>query len=150
MRMGERLDCYKPAASARSHLLLAAMMWTVVGMMLLFFGVRWLLAGRIPHVSLLLLAAVAAGILKGRFVLKRAGERLIERIERRGDGRCIGGFLSLQSWAFVVVMVGAGRLMRGGVLPRPAVGFVYAAVGTALLMAVRTLWCAWYRHGADA
>jgi len=144
--MSDFLNSYKPAASARWHLLLAAMMWTVVGAALLFVGVRWELAGHIPHVSLLLTLAVVIGLLKGRFVLERAAERIIERIRTRGDGRCLGGFLSLRTWGFVALMAGTGRLLRGGLLPRTIVGFVYAAVGVALLLAARRVWYAWYRH----
>jgi len=148
--MRNRLDAYKPAASAQSHLLLAAMMWTGVGAVLLFFGVRWLFDARGPYVFVLLAVAVAAGLLKARFVLEHTTRRAIERIRTRGDGRCIGGFLSLRTWAFVAVMMTAGRLLRGGLLPRPVVGFVYVAIGTALLLASRRLWCAWYGHKVDA
>ena len=35
---------HKPAAKARTHLLLAALMWTIVGAMLLTVGAHWLLA----------------------------------------------------------------------------------------------------------
>lgn len=147
--MGDWLTTYKPAASARMHLLLAAMMWTVVGAALLCFGVRWTLAGQIPYVWLFLAAAVMAGLLKSRFVLERTASRMIERIRTRGDGRCLGGFLSLRSWGFVALMIGAGCLLRTWMLPRTIVGLIYAAVGTALLLAARRLWQAWYRHNAE-
>jgi hypothetical protein len=148
--MADRLNAYKPAASARVHLLLAALMWTVVGALLLFFGVRWVLASRTAHAAWLLAAAGVAGVLKGELVLRRAARRMIERIRARGDGRCVGGFLSWRTWAFVAVMAGAGRMLRGGAVPRIIVGLIYAAVGTALLLSVRRLWHAWYVHGTGA
>jgi uncharacterized membrane protein len=148
--LGNRLEAYKPAASARTHLLLAAAMWTVVGALLLLFGVKWTLRGQIALAWLLLAVAVAAGALKARFLLRRAAGRTIERIRTRGDGRCVGGFLSIRSWAFVALMAGAGRLLRGALLPRAVVGLIYVAVGTALLLASRRLWQAWYHHGGEA
>ncbi len=144
--MRNRLEAYKPAAAARTHLLLAAAMWSVVGTLLLLFGVRWTLAGQIPLAWLLLASAVAAGLLKARFVLRRTAVRMIERIRTRGDGRCLGGFLSIRSWAFVALMAGTGRLLRGELLPRAIVGLVYVAVGSALIFASCGLWRAWYRH----
>lgn len=147
--MADRLNAYKPAASARVHLLLAALMWTVVGALLLFFGVRWVLTSQTAHAAWLLAVAAAAGVLKAELVLRRAARRTIERIRARGDGRCVGGFLSWQTWAFVGVMAAAGRLLRGGPAPRIIVGVIYAAVGTALLLSVRRLWHAWYIHGTD-
>ncbi len=148
--MRDLLDKYKPAASARRHLLLAAVMWTTVGALLLFFGVRWAPGGRMPYGWWLVAAAIAAGLVKGRFVLDRTAVRAIERIRTRGNGRCVGGFLSLRSWAFVALMAGAGRLLRGGLLPRYVVGLFYLSVGTALLLVSRRFWYAWYHRRAGA
>jgi hypothetical protein len=136
----------KPAAPARVHLLAASLMWTVVGGTLAFFGVRWALAGRMAHPWLLAVAAACVGAAKSRFVLDRAAGRVVERIRQRGDGRCLGGFLSLRSWALVILMMVCGRLMRAGLLAYPVVGFVYTAVGTALLLSARLLWRAWWSH----
>jgi hypothetical protein len=144
--MTDWLRSLKPAAPARVHLLAASLMWTVVGGGMLYFGSHWVLGGRIPYVRLLLAVAVGVGLFKSHFVLDRVARRTVERIRTRGDGRCIGGFLSWRTWAFVVLMMAAGRLMRGGLLPKPEVGLVYTAVGTALLLSARLLWLAWWRH----
>jgi hypothetical protein len=134
------LELHKPAASARSQLLLAAITWSVVGTLLAVFGAKWLLASHVRYVYLLLATAALLGFLKARFILGRAAQRTIERIRSRGDGVCIGGFFSPRTWAIVALMAAAGRILRGGLVPRPIVGFVYAAVGAALLIATRRLW----------
>ena len=36
------VERYKPAAAVRAHLVLAGLMWTVVGAALVGFGSRWL------------------------------------------------------------------------------------------------------------
>ncbi len=136
----------KPAAPARVHLLAASLMWTVVGSGLLFFGVQWIRDSHIPHAWLLVVAAASIGLLKSRLVLDRVARRAVQRIRRRGDGRCIGGFLSLRTWAFVILMASCGRLMKGGFLPHSVVGLVYTAVGMGLLFSARSLWRAWLRH----
>jgi len=148
--MRDLLNTYKPGGSARVHLFLAALMWTVVGLGLLFFGGRWVMAGRSPYALWLLATAMAAGLLKAWFVLDRVAGWMIERIRIRGDGRCIGGFLSVRSWMFVALMMAGGRLLRGGLLPAVVVGFVYVAVGAGLLVASRRLWGVWYRHDSSA
>ena len=148
--MRNLLDAYKPAAPARLHLLLAAALWTVVATLLLIFGARWTLAERMPYAWLVVSAAVAVGLIKARFVLDHIATRMIERIEEHGDGRCVGGFLSLRSWAFVALMVGVGRLLRSGLLPGVVLGLVYLSIGTALLLATRRLWRAWYRRCTGA
>ncbi len=142
--MASAVHKWKPAASARVHLLLAALMWTGVGSALIIFGSEWVLSGHYAHPSLLLLAAVAVGLLKSRLVLDRTAGRIIERIRRRGDGRCLGGFLSVRTWMVVLVMMICGRLLRSGPLDYPVIGLVYAAVGSALLLSARSFWWAWH------
>lgn len=144
--MVDPLNTLKPAAPARLHLLLAAMTWTVVGTFLSFFGTRWMLVGSPWTEAVLMVVAAAVGILKARFVLDRAANRIVKRIRERGDGRCIGGFLSLRTWGLVIVMAVAGRWLRGGLLPHAVVGFIYLAVGVALLFASRRLWSGWFSH----
>ena len=90
--------------------------------------------------------AIVAGALKAHFVLKRTAGRMIERIRVRGDGRCLGGFVSLPTWGFVILMMGLGYLLRHGLLPHTVVGVIYVAVGAALLLASRRIWSAWQRH----
>ena len=143
--MRDWLDAHKPAVSVRVHLLLAAMMWTLVGIALLLFGVCRGPTGYVASNPLLLVLAVVAGCLKGRFVLDRAAGHVMERIRTRGDGRCIGGFLSLRTWALVALMMVAGRTLRHSFVPAVIIGLAYAAVGTALLVAARRLWQASYR-----
>jgi hypothetical protein len=135
----------KPAAPARVHLLAAAALWTVVGVLLGAFGTRWLVTGAGRQAAWLLPLAAGLGVLKAVLVLRRTAARAAERIRQRGDGRCIGGFLSWRSWAFVLAMMVLGSTLRGGLLPRPVVGCVYVAVGVALFLGSVPLWKAWRR-----
>jgi xanthine/uracil permease len=140
------IHAYKPAASRRTHLLLASLLWSGVGTLLLFFGVWWMFRGHNRSAPWLTVAALGVGVVKARFVLARAAGRIINRILTRDDGRCVGGFLSIRTWLLVVVMASAGRWLRSGPIPHVVVGFVYAAVGTALLLASRPIWRAWHRE----
>lgn len=137
---------YKPAAPARMHLLLAALMWTSVGSALLFFGIRWMRAADISHVALMIGAGGVLGVLKSRLVLYRTARKTISRIHERGDGRCLGGFLSWRSWLLVLLMAVCGRLFRGSGLPVNIISFVYVAVGVALLVTSLTLWHGWHQQ----
>jgi hypothetical protein len=135
------LERWKPRASGRTQLLLAAGLWTVVGSLLLAFGTRWTLRALGPLAGpLVLVPVIAAGLVKGRFVLDRAAGRIADRIAARGDGRCLGGFLSVRSWLLVALMSGVGRLLRGGLLPPAVVGPLYAAIGAGLLYSSRIAW----------
>ncbi len=140
--MRDWLQTHKPAASRRTHLLLAALLWSVVGTVLLGVGIWW--SAPQSGGPILLPIAVLVGVLKGRFALGRAARRTIARIEARGDGRCIGGFFSVWTWMMIAAMSCTGQLLRTGSVPRIVVGLVYTAVGTALVLACRHLWHAWH------
>jgi len=136
-----------PAAAARTHLLAAAVMWAVVGSGLAVYGAHNALAMASPLAPYLAVAAVLAGAAKARWVLAKAAGRIVARIIERGDGKCLGGFLSPTSWALVAVMVISGRILRRWVLPPPVVGLLYLAVGTALLLASLVIWRSWRTAG---
>lgn len=137
-------ETYKPRASSRVQLLLAAVMWTAVGGALFFFGTRWITDGRPPLSGLpLLLLGIGTGLVKSSLVLDRTAAKIVHRIGTRGEGRCIGGFLSVRSWLLVLAMIALGRILRSGVLPLPAAGVLYAAIGTGLLFSSRLAWKAW-------
>lgn len=120
-------------------------MWTAVGGGLLFFGARWATGDRLTLAGTgLLLAGVAAGVMKSRLVLDRTATKILSRIASRGEGRCVGGFLSVRSWLLVLGMILLGRVLRGGFLPTPAVGVLYVAIGAGLLTSSRIAWRAWF------
>ena len=142
------LERWKPRAAGRTQVLLAAALWTIVGSFLLGFGARWTLEAFGPGPGALAISlGIAAGLFKGRFVLDRAAGRIADRIVQRGDGRCLGGFLSVRSWLLVALMSGAGRLLRGGLLPHAVVGPLYAAIGAGLLFSSRVAWKRWRTTG---
>ncbi len=142
------LERWKPRAAGRTQLLLAAALWTIVGLVLLGFGARWTLeAFGLRTGVLAVVLGVAAGLLKGRFVLDKAAGGIADRIAARGDGRCAGGFLSWRSWLLVALMSGAGRLLRSGPLSHAVVGPLYLAIGTGLLFSSRIAWKRWCATG---
>ena len=149
MSVHDWLHAHKPSASRCTHLLLAAILWSAVGLGLVVFGTRWVLQAEHRYVPAALIAAAAIGAIKSELVLRRTANRIVERIQLRGEGYCIGGFLSVGSWAVVAAMVGLGRWVRHTSAPRFAVGLLYVAVGTALLLASRHAWRAW-RHTRPA
>ena len=133
---------HKPVAGMTTHLMLAWMMWATVGLVLMGFGTWWSSEAAPGIAPWIIAGALAIGVVKSRLVLDRAARRVIERICARGDGRCVGGFLSLRTWGFVVLMMVGGRVLRG-TLAHGIVGPVYIAVGSALFLSSRLTWHAW-------
>lgn len=136
---------FKPASSHKTQLLIAALMWTLVGFGLLGFGLKWLLQSRTEWVFLLLLGVLLIGVTKGVFMLRKSALRAINRIKNRGDGTCVFGVFSLWQWMLVGVMITGGRLLRMSGLPDEILGTLYAAIGIALFIGSVATWSAW-RH----
>ena len=127
-------------ASRRTHLLAAAGMWSLVGLALIAVGARWTCELHSGAAALLLLLAAVVGWLKARFVLYSTASRVCQRIQLRGDGRFLGGFLSWPAWCLVLGMIVLGRLLRASPLPVPWRGTIYCAIGTALFLASLRIW----------
>jgi hypothetical protein len=138
-------ETFKPRGTRRLQLLLAGLMWSLVGTGLLAAGVIWTTGGDPAGRKILfLVAAVAAGLLKSRLILDRSALKIADRIARRGEGRCLGGLLSVGSWGLVLAMILLGRILRH-FLPPAVAGVLYCAVGTGLLFSSRIPWLAWLR-----
>jgi len=145
-RWGAWAERWKPAAGVRAHLGAAAGLWTLVGLGLAAAGLAWSFASPLPWSLALAAAGLGAGLVKGRYVIRRLAERNAARIIARGDGHCLGGFLSAKTWLLVAVMMFSGMVLRRSPVPRPVLGVVYTAVGTALLAGSVILWRALRRH----
>jgi hypothetical protein len=139
-RFKEWAERWKPAARARTHLLAAAILWTVVGLGLAVAGLAWSFGSALPWSLLLAAAGVAAGIVKGRLVISKMADWNTARIIARGDGSCLGGFLAPKTWLLVAAMMASGIILRRSGVPRPVLGVLYTAVGSGLLIGSFQLW----------
>lgn len=129
---------FKPRASARVQLVLAASLWFVASLVLGVRGEVWL-AHSVLWLPLTALA-VTIGLLKARFLLDGVARGAAERIKTRGPDKCAGGFLSWRAWLLILSMMGGGVLLRHTATPRPVLGVLYVAVCTALAVAARIYW----------
>ena len=133
------LTRWKPGASVSTNLLVAALMWSFIGLYLM--GRGYLLS---PAPSWLFFGlGLGLGTLKAVLVIERAARKNIARIVARPEGMCLGGVYPWGMWAMVVGMMLGGRLLRNSSVPPLVVGVIYLAVGWALLLSSRLLWQEW-------
>jgi hypothetical protein len=127
---------HKPHATRQFQLLMAQFMWTWVGVMLSTIGLRWIMHRYGDFGLVYALPFLALGLTKAFLVLDRVAYGTVDA--------CAGGFFSARSWLLIVGMMLAGQLLRASPLPRADIGFLYVAVGTALLFSSRHIWRAWW------
>ena len=130
---------FKPGASVRVNLLVAALMWSFIGLYLMVRGYLLDAALSWPFWGL----ALVLGTLKEFLIIELAARKNIARIAARPDGMCIGGVYSWGMWGLVVCMMLGGRLLRNSSVPPVVVSVIYVAVGWALLLASRLIWQEW-------
>jgi hypothetical protein len=142
MSLKDILHKYKPGVSIRTHLLLGAFIWTVVGFFLLTNG--FVLVSLENHLWYGLIGLLL-GTAKAFFVLDRLARKNIKRIKEFEDKICFGSVYSLKTWFMVAGMIALGRFLRTTVLPGEIIGLIYTAVGCALMLSSSLMWIEWNR-----
>lgn len=144
MTVAERIV---PRTSRRTRLFVATFVWTGVGLGLLIAGLRWTFLAPSIGWRLALPLALVVGWVKGRFVLAPRATRNATRILHSSESVCVGAAFSWGAWALAGSMTLLGIGLRHSALPRPWLGLLYAAVGTALLTAGAGGWQRWRELG---
>ncbi len=131
--------------SARACVLVAAVLWTLTGGVLLTVGGVWAVQFWEGRTAWLLPAAVVLGVVKGAWILRRVARRIGQRVRAGGEGQWLWGFMPAWLWVAIGLMILTGNLLRRFVLPRDVAGLIYVGVGLALLLGAGFLWVEWGR-----
>lgn len=127
----------KPGVAPKTHLILASLLWTAIGLLLLYRGVVYLKADNLLPVAVL---GIILGSVKSRFILDKSAVRGVERIKRFGDNTCVGAVYSWKTWLLVFAMMLFGFMLRTSSLPPFVIGFVCTAIGWSLIYSSRYGW----------
>ena len=111
-------------------------------MVLMARGLFWFDSG--PDLYIVILFVIA-GAIKSYLVLDKSIHRSIHRIENLRDGSCVGAVYSWKMWLFIALMMLLGIVLRHVMQPGGIVGFIYAGVGSALIISSRIGWKSWIR-----
>lgn len=128
---------FKPGVSLRTHHIVAASIWSGVGLMLLVRGGSYLFEAGSQWVLVL---AVVVGTFKSLFILDKSARKNLKRLSIKKDGACLGGVYSINMWLMILAMMIMGKLLRNSGLPDVFIGGLYAAIGWALFFSSRLLW----------
>lgn len=135
--MAFNLRKLKPGVSIRTHRIIAASIWSIVGVLLFVRGGVYLHAsGKMVFI----LAAILVGTIKALFILDKSARKNIARLSGLREGACLGGVYSFKMWALIACMIVFGRILRASGLPFEYVGLIFAAIGWALFFSSRLLW----------
>jgi hypothetical protein len=131
------LSRLKPGVPRRIHLLLAAILWSLIGIMLIFRGISWLTS--VARLWIII-PALIAGTMKSLFILDHSARKGVHRILEMADGTCLGAVYSARTWVLILFMIASGMALRHSSLPRELLGGLYVAIGWALFFSSRHAW----------
>ena len=136
--------------SRQQHLWIAAAIWTLVGAGLLVMGaVFWF---HLPYLGFLDWQhlgwgslALTVGLAKGKLILDRTANRVIDRVETLAEPNPCKSVLQMfgvKTILLILAMMGIGIVLRLAGVSFEIRGLIYLAVGTALLWSCRRYWLA--------
>ncbi len=141
--MPKKISRFKPGVPTKFHLLLAAMLWTLIGTLLMVRGLRWSIdVGALWSVGI----GLILGWCKSYFILDKVARKGVTRILQFSDGTCVGAVYSIKTWILVVCMMLSGYILRHSTIPRSVMIILYIMVGSGLIVSSRHAWLAWKKN----
>jgi hypothetical protein len=134
-------------ASRRQRLLFGALVWSGVGLGLGAAGTRWLALHGGSWRGPAWAGAVAVGLAKGYFLLAPRAEANARRIAASDPVRPLAEAFPRMTWILVAGMMALGWTVRHSGLSWGVVGWIYTAIGAALLVGGRRAWEGWAKEG---
>ncbi len=124
----------KPHVHYHALFVLAGLMWTAVGLMLLWRASIWLssmegsLAMGLVGLSVVLMVAFYA------VMFRKTVQKNIARLASLPERVCLFAFNSRRGYALILFMIVLGITLRHSPIPRPYLAVVYTTMGGTLLL----------------
>ena len=138
--MGSGIKQFKPGVGRRTHVLLAALLWTGIGLFLILRGITLALGFTFLWP---VWTGLFVGTIKSVFILDQAAYGGLDRIKRFADNTCIGAVYSWKTWILVLGMMIFGICLRRLDLAPEMRSVVCSAIGWALMFSSRHAWKLW-------
>jgi hypothetical protein len=139
----------KRVITQRQHLLNAGIIWTMVAAILIIRGAVWVSANVPMHHFIIIgtFLVMVFGVLKGRFIVSKMAVRMVNHIHNLDERSPFWKVYAVPTYLSIILMVGIGILCRlAGAHWHifPIIGYIYAAIGIALLTGSTEFWREWH------
>lgn len=138
------LKSLKPAVSKTWLIVLAGLMWSLVGLMLCRSAYHSLAVVRWTWVVPLGLLGIALALTANRFFFSRMAQKNIARLSLLTEKTCIFAFQRWKSYLLIGLMITIGIVLRNLPVPKPYLAILYTMIGGALFLAsLQYYGCVW-------
>jgi hypothetical protein len=125
---------FTPSVDKRVLVLLAGLMWCVVGIMLVNYAVTWLNPLDKSRALIFYVAGFLAAMPIHHFGFLKIADKNLNRLLPVTSKKCVFSFMTWRSYLVVLVMVSMGIALRHSTLPKDYLSILYNGIGLALFL----------------
>jgi hypothetical protein len=129
-----KFEKFKPGVHKNLLLVLSGILWTGVGIMLIFLAYQWLLAFTGSYKYLYAGIGILAALIIHHFGFLKIVDKNLGRISLMQGKPCAFAFMSWKSYLMVLIMVSMGIGLRHSPLPKQYLSVIYIGIGGALIL----------------
>jgi hypothetical protein len=129
------LKSFKPAVSKTWLIVLAGLMWSVVGLMLCRLAHHWLVIIQWRWIVPQELLGAILALTAHKFCFSRIAQKNIARLSLITEKTCIFAFQRWKTYLVILLMIIIGITLRNSPIPRPYLAVAYTTIGGALFLA---------------
>jgi hypothetical protein len=128
------IEKWKPGVPKSALLLIAGIVWILVGVMLVGIAYSWLKIESSGYAILACSVGFVCSLGIHHFGFLRIVDRNLDRILPMEGRRCIFSFMPWKSYLLILIMIAFGVLLRHSPIPKIYLSVLYVAIGTALIL----------------
>jgi len=124
-----------PKVNKKVLIIIAGIMWSAVGIMLIKIALKWLVEFSYIYIFLISGGGLITGIIIAKFGFNNIAEKNVNRIKQYKNKVCLFAFQKWQSYILIIVMVSMGIFMKSSsFIPKKVLALMYVSIGTALFI----------------
>lgn len=141
MRMNSFFSKFDPAVDKNLLIIIAALIWGIVGVMLCNLASEWLTQTTPRNSFWLGMAGLALSLFIYHFGFLKIVRKNADRILALKDRICFFAFQPWRSCLIIVIMIALGITLRHSPLPKPYLAIIYIGFGIAMVLScIKYLW----------
>ena len=124
----------KPAVASYLLLLIAGIVWFLVGCMLMSLAFSWLSKASNTNPHLFAVTGAVFALLIHHLGFLKIADRNLKRILVMRGKSCLFAFIPWKSYLIIAIMITMGAVLRHSIIPKHYLAVLYIAIGFALVL----------------
>jgi hypothetical protein len=130
----KKISNFKPAVPNHLLLLLAGLVWIMVGTTLLLLAFSWLSNAQNTDMKLFAVTGVILALLVHHLGFLKIADHNLRRILLMNRKSCLFAFIPWKSYLVIAVMIAMGAILRHSTIPKHYLAVLYIGIGLALVL----------------